>query len=360
MKNYLVKSVALAMTAFTIASCSDNDEPMVDPVETATLKEAVTNTSNNIIINTYGNLNQKAAALHTAVTQLSTSLTVENLTKAKNAWMETRVYWEQSEGFLYGPVDTEGIDPAMDTWPVDVTAMNDILNSSSPITVATLENNNEARGFHLIEFLLWGENGTKTVDQLTPRQLELLKAAAQDLHNNTQKLHNGWIASAGNFVDNFINPSPNAYPSYTVVLEEITEGLIIIADEVANGKIEDPLNSEGSTPNAELEESRFSNNSKTDFIDNMRSIQNIYLGTANGVGNGKGLSTLVNAKDPVLDAKIKNAISDAIMGLDAIPGTFSNAIFTNRNQVKAAQIKVSALHTVLQGELKPFVVNNLK
>lgn len=360
MKNYLVKSIALAITSLTMLSCSDNEEPEVNPIETATLKEAVINTSNNIIVNTYSNLNQKASALNSAVNQLSTSPTAENLTKAKNAWIETRVFWEQSEGFLYGPVDTEGIDPAMDTWPVDVTAMNDILNSTAAITVATLENNNEARGFHLIEFLLWGENGIKTIDQFTPRQLELLKAATQDLQNNTQKLYNGWAASAGNFVDNFINPSPNAYPSYTAVLEEITEGLIIIADEVANGKIEDPLNSEGSTPNAELEESRFSNNSKLDFIDNMRSIQNVYLGTANSVGNGKGLSTLVNAKNPTLDAKIKNAITDAIMGLDAIPGTFSNAIFNNRDQVKAAQVKVNELHTILQAELKPFVVNNLK
>lgn len=360
MKNYLVKSIALAITTFTMVSCSDNDEPTVDPVETATLKDAVTNTSNNIIINTYSNLNQKANALHTAVNQLSTSVTVENLTKAKNAWVETRVFWEQSEGFLYGPVDTEGIDPAMDTWPVDVTAMNDILNSSSPITVSTLENNNEARGFHLIEFLLWGENGTKTVDQFTPRQLELLKAATQDLQNNTQKLYNGWAASAGNFVDNFINPSPNAYPSYTAVLEEITEGLIIITDEVANGKIEDPLNSEGSTPNAELEESRFSNNSKLDFADNMRSIQNVYLGVANGVGNGKSLSSLVAAKNPTLDAKVKAAITESINAINAIPGTFTTAIYNNRNEVKAAQVKVNDLHTILQAELKPFVVNNLK
>ena len=359
MKNYLVKSAALALAVLTFASCSDNDEPTVDPVETATLKEAVTNTSNNIIINTYGNLNQKATALLTAVNQLSTSKTSANLTVTKNAWVETRVYWEQSEGFLYGPVDNEGIDPAMDTWPVDVTAMNDILNSSSPITVATLENNNEARGFHLIEFLLWGEDGTKTADQLTTRQLELLKAAAQDLQNNTQKLYNGWIASSGNFVDNFINPSPNAYPSYVAVLEEITEGLITIADEVGNSKIEDPLNSEGSTPYPQLEESRFSNNSKLDFADNIRSIQNIYLGIGNGAGNGKGLSSLVAAKNPTLDAKIKASITESINAINAIPGTFTSAISNNRNEVKAAQIKVNALHTILQAELKPFVVNNL-
>ncbi len=360
MKNNFFKMACVGFATLSFVACSDNDDSTGTDPQNATLQEVVSNTSNNVIIATYNDLNQKAIALTSVINQLATTPNAANLQAAKEAWVAARAPWEQTEGFLYGPVDSEGIDPAMDTWPVDVEAMNNILNSSNAITVQTIENNNEARGFHLIEFLLWGEAGNKTAQQLTVRQLELLKAAATDLQNNTQKLYNGWIASGGNFVNNFLNPSPEVYPSYTAVLEEITEGLIIIADEVANGKIEDPLNPESSTPKPELEESRFSNNSKLDFADNMRSIQNIYLGKYGTNGNGKGLTTLIAAKNPVLDTKIKNAVTAAINAINAIPGTFTEAIYSNKNAVKDAQQKVRDLQTILQAELKPFVVNNLQ
>lgn len=359
MKNQILNSLGIAVLTLGIVSCSNNDDSTDNQIQNASLQEVVTNNSNNVIIQTYNTLNQRALTLKNAIETLANDKTEANLNAAKTAWSATRVHWEQSEGFLYGPVDTEGIDPAMDTWPVDVEAMNNILNGSANITVQTLENNNEARGFHLIEFLLWGENGQKTATQITDRQADLLKAAAQDLQNNTQKLYNGWIPSSGNFVNNLLNPSPQAYPSYVNVLEEMTEGMIVIADEVANAKIEDPLNSEGSTPNAQLEESRFSNNSKMDFADNIRSIQNMYLGTYNGLGNGKGISVLVAAKNSTLDTKVKNAINASISAIEAIPNTFTDAIYNNRAAVTNAQVKVNELHTILNNELKPFILNNL-
>jgi len=360
MKNQILKTFGFTFLSLTILSCSNNDDSIDDRTTDLNLKEVVANNSNNVIISTYNTLNQKAQLLKNAIDLLANDKTDANLKAAKYAWSQARIHWEQSEGFLYGPVDSEGIDPAMDTWPVDVAAMNNILNSNVNITVQTLENNNEARGFHLIEFLLWGENGQKTVGQITNRQIELLKAATQDLKNNTQKLYDGWISSGGNFVNNFLNPSEQAYPSYISVLEEMTEGMITIADEVGNGKIEDPLNSEGSTPNPQLEESRFSNNSKADFADNIRSIQNMYLGTYNGGGNGKGITVLVSSKNNTLDAKIKNAINASILAIESIPNTFTEAIYNNRPEVKNAQQKVNELHNILKAELKPFILNNLQ
>ena len=37
--------------------------------------------------------------------------------------------WEQSEAFLFGPVDILGLDPNMDSWPLDQVAIVNILNS---------------------------------------------------------------------------------------------------------------------------------------------------------------------------------------------------------------------------------------
>lgn len=347
--------------AMVFTACSDNDSPDEEYEANQTLyKEVLTSLSNEVITSTYMDLNEKAGVLRTAIGTLAGNRSEANLTAVKTAWQAARQPWEQSEGFLYGPVDTEGIDPAMDTWPVDVQAMNSILKSSQTITASLIAANNEARGFHLIEFLVWGENGTKTAAQLTTRELEYLQAAAEDLFNNTKKLYDGWKVSGGNYTANFVDAGQSAsvYSSREAALEEVVEGMITIADEVANGKIEDPLNSEGSSPNPELEESRFSNNSKLDFANNMRSIQNVYEGKYKGT-SVPGLSKIIGQKNASLDDQVKAKIAAAITAIEAIPGTFTEAISKNRPAVTAAQLKVNELREFLESDLKTFVNNNL-
>ncbi len=350
-----IMSLGLIAASFLFFNCSNNDDTTeiqpTDDLQATVLLDL----TQNIISETYSDLNNKALGLKQAINTFVTTATEANLTAVKNAWIETRKPWEQSEGFLYGPVETEGIDPAMDTWPVDVEAMNNILNSNQSITVSLLSSNNEARGFHLIEFLVWGEDGTKKATDITERQKQYLKAAAEDLQINTQFLYNAWKIDGGNYGKNFTTAGLTnlLYPSKVAALEEIVAGLITIADEVASGKIEDPLNSEGTTPFPEKEESRFSNNSKLDFADNMRSIRNIYLGQYGKDFNG--LTHIVSKENKALDSEIKAKIENAIKAIEAIPGTFTKAIHNNRQEVIAAQNKVKELQMVLQTKLKPFI-----
>lgn len=357
MKRNLLKAVTGLFLVLSINACRDN-EAINDPVDSTTniLKSVVENNTNLVIIATYNNLNQKAIILKNTIENLTVN-NIEGLKNAKNAWINTREPWEESEGFLYGPVDLEGIDPAIDTWPVDVSSMNAILNSNNPITPDVLASNPEARGFHLIEFLLWGKNGTKTADQLTPREIEYLKAASADLQNNTQKLYDGWITSKGNFANNFLNPTPTSskYKSYKDVLVEMVNGLVTISDEVGNGKIEDPLNGDNGGASPAKEESRFSNNSKRDFSDNIKSVKNMYLG---GIGqSGTGISSIVASKNNALDIEIKSKIDQAITAIDMIPGSFSNAIYNNRSEVLTAQNKVNELQLIIEQKLVPFISN---
>ena len=348
------------ITILTVSSCSNNTEEDIDTNNTL-YTEVLTDVALNVITETYNSLYTNAKSLNAAVNTLTIGDELA-LQTVKDAWQSTRAPWEKSEGFLYGPVATNTtsgtIDEAIDSWPVDVNAINNILNSNVSITSSLLDTNNEARGFHTIEYFVWGLNGTKAASALTAREIEYLKAATQNLETKTQDLYNGWLASEGNFAKNFINAGTQAslYKSQKGALQEIVEGLVIIADEVANGKIETPLNGNSGAAKPEVEESRFSNNSKLDFANNIRSIQNIYLGDYNNV-NRKGISDIVITTNTALDASIKTAISEAISAIEAIPGTFTNAIVNNRAEVQNAQTKVAALLTILETKLVPFISN---
>jgi predicted lipoprotein len=73
-----------------------------------------------------------------------------------------------SEGFLFGPVETGGYDPALDAWPFNLVDAQALLAGSDPITpqlIASLDG--AVKGFHAIEYLLFGHDGSKAAPALT-------------------------------------------------------------------------------------------------------------------------------------------------------------------------------------------------
>lgn len=125
----------------------------------------------NVIIKSYTELLTQSDALLATLTQLKETPTVENLQKAREAWRATRRPWEASEGHIFGPVDTLGIDPKVDSWPVEISSLDGALGGYDasftsidgfPVTM---------KGFHAIEYLLFGdgktlEDGTTTLERL--------------------------------------------------------------------------------------------------------------------------------------------------------------------------------------------------
>jgi len=335
-----------------ITSCDKND----DPSPTADYTAILTNTGENIILETYEALAVQAALLETATQTLESNPTQNNLDAAKAAWVATRSPWEQSEGFLFGPVDQEGIDPSIDSWPVNVIDLNNVLASANPLTESFLaQQEGTLKGFHTIEFLLWGENGNKQVGDITTREFEYLAAAAGVLADDTQTLYDLWKPTGGNYIANLLmaGNGSQVYISQKSALEEITNALIVIADEVGNGKINDPLVQQDLT----LEESRFSANSKADFADNIRSIKNIYTGVFGGFGDGHAVSDIIKEKNAAVDAEVIAEIDAAINAIETIPGTFSDAVFNNTAAVSVAQQAVRDLQSTFEEKVLPIISN---
>ena len=361
MKNFRIirnAFVAVALTA-TVSSCSDDNTPTPEPE--ANYSENLINIGNNVITATYSDLANKAADLYTVAGNFKTTADASNLDATKQAWRSTRSPWEQSEGFLFGPVDTQGIDPAIDSWPVNTVDMDNLLADVSGhpnITEAVINQQvDEAKGFHLIEYLLWGIDENKQVGDFTTRELDYLVAACENLKNKTAVLESAWLPTGENFVANFLNAGTSGiYVSQKAALQDLVAGMIAIADEVGNGKIETPLNGDGGTGvDPTQEESRFSSNSKLDFANNIRSISNSYNGKY--LIDGKGVADVVATENSTLNAQFQAEIVAAIQAIEAIPGTFSDAIVSNRPAVETAQEKVRIVQETLESQIKPLISN---
>ena len=340
-----------AILLFVAAGCSDSSTGTDSTGFDASAM--LENEANNIILQTYLNLDTEAGKLVTAVEKLRNNKTTANLEAAQQQWRDTRAPWESSESFLFGPVDTKGIDPAIDDWPVNKTDLDNVLDSNDELTKEYVDGlETGLKGFHTIEYLLFGDNNSKTVNDFTEREFDYLLSTTQSQKGETTRLAMAWSPEGDNYVNKITQAGSNSaiYPSQKSAVEELIAGMEIIADEVANGKINDPL----SENNPTLVESQFSFNSKTDFQNNMRSIMHIYTGDYNG-SKGAGVSDFVAQIDADLDARFKNEVKAAITAIDNIPGSFRDAITEHPKDVEKAQEAVRTILATVQKDIKPLL-----
>ncbi|MCF6205184.1 MAG: hypothetical protein L3J59_16225, partial [Methylococcaceae bacterium] len=100
-----------------------------DPADAdASISSIISSTATNVVLASYEDFAEKAKGLSDALSAFNSNPTDKTLRKTQNAWRDTRRPWEQTEAFLFGPVDTQGIDPAMDSWPVNRVDLDAVLS----------------------------------------------------------------------------------------------------------------------------------------------------------------------------------------------------------------------------------------
>jgi uncharacterized iron-regulated protein len=337
----------------------DNDQ--TPPPADATEQEMLTDFANVLVNPNYQDLQAKAYELNLAVIALSTSTTQANLLAAQNAWRAVRVPWEQSEAYLFGPAEDFNYDPATDTWPVNTVELDSLLASSNPLTLADVDFLQYAlKGYHPIEYVLFGVGSSRTAAQLTARQLQYAVSLSQSLHNATTALRYSWDpGSSGNFTNELVTAGATGYNAGTTryatrkdAFLAIVSSMAGICIEVAGGKMQTPLDAHDST----MVESQYAHNATTDFRNNMVGVQNAYL--CRYASTGKSIHDFVAAKDISLDNYIQANINSAIAALDLIDPNYGLAIFTQQGEIQQAQMAIGNLEGALNNLIN-FIQTNV-
>lgn len=309
-----------------------------------------------VVIPTYAWLADAAADLRTAAGVLIADVSEVNLDAAKSAWTAARRPWEQSEAWLFGPVASLGLDPALDTWPVNKTDLDAILASGDDLSADVVAGFDPAlKGFHAIEYLLFGVDGAKAAVELTARELEFLAALVEDLAANAETLSAEWSGEGG-YAEVFVSAGEGnaAYPTLEAAAQEIVEGMIGICDEVGNGKMAGPY----AAHDPDLVESRFSKNSIADFTDNLLGVRNAFTGDVPDLGlAGRGIEEFVASIDANLAARVVDELDAAVDALAAIPPPFSDAIVdpAASEAIEAAQSAINAVLATLTNDVAPLI-----
>jgi putative iron-regulated protein len=343
-----------AALALSLAGCNVNTTSSDDLRVSQT---DVLSTYANIALATYEDSLTQAVILHRAIEQLVRVPSETNLDMAKQAWIDARVPYQQSEAYRFGNPIVDDWEGKVNAWPLDEGLIDyvdasyggasdendlylanvinsqqvningtlvDVSNITPDLIANTLHEaeeveSNVASGYHAIEFLLWGQdlNGTNSGAGARPasdydikncsngncdRRSEYLLAASTLLQTDLIDIVAAWQENGEARTNLTNNDSADGISAMIVGMGSLSYG------ELAGERIKLGL----MLHDPEEEHDCFSDNTHNSHYYDAKSIQNVYLGKYNRIDGslvaGSSLSNLIAQVSPQLDRRMKTAL----------------------------------------------------
>jgi hypothetical protein len=353
-KTFFHRAALLVATTAVVGMVSSCKPESTVTDENAQLKQNLIDTYlNSVISPTYTSLANASQTLYEQLTNLRNNPTQTQLNAACETFLSARSYWEKSEAFLFGPAGDFGIDPHIDSWPLDEAAFNNTMSNQAQLADLDGEEGDQyaatyigegALGFHAVEYILFAEGAPKNIADISENELIYVKAVAGDLRNRCFQLEVSWLGdqaatehvalmdslefnitvngsdnSYGQNMSNAGNPG-STYASLTQAVMQIVSGCLDITDEVGTKKIGMPYFGE----DINYIESPYSRTSITDFYGNIISVQNAYFGGIEGNRHESvSLHALISKLNPQVDAEITANITAALEAINNMKAPFA-------------------------------------
>ncbi len=351
MKSLLTTAAALAMLAAA-------------PAMAVTKAEVLDNYANIAQAN-FGDALTLARVLDGAVSALISDPSAENLQAAKTAWLAARVPYQQTEVYRFGNAIVDDWEGLVNAWPLDeglidyvdtnayggatdeneYAALNVIANpdftvGGQSVDASTINaeligdtlfeadeiESNVSRGYHAIEFLLWGQdlNGT---DHGAGNRSWTDYAAGTDCTNGNCDRRGDYLAAASALLvvdlEWMVGQWGDAGDARTALMEDETAGISTILTGMGSlsyGEVAGERMRLGLMLNdPEEEHDCFSDNTHNSHYYDGLGVQNIYLGSYTGIDgvvtSGASISELVAMSDAEIAAALAVDIAATMAAL---------------------------------------------
>jgi putative iron-regulated protein len=365
MKN-LFRPAPLALTIATALTAGCANAPWsAEQSEPATKASVVTHYA-DLAHATYEDALITARALDEATDRLIANPTEANLKAAKEAWLASRVPYQQSEVFRFGNAIVDDWEGQLNAWPLDeglidyvkaddyqhelgnagatanIVASNSINVGGETLDVATLtpelladlnevggSEANVATGYHAVEFLLWGQDlhgfeggagerpvtdyakGNDCTNGNCERRAQYLDAVTDLLVDDLEWMVAQWAPGTS---DNYRSQLTSANADEGIQKMLFGMGSLSLG-ELAGERMKVALEANS----YEDEHDCFSDNTHNSHYYNGQGIQNVYTGTYRRVDgsvvSGPSLSDLVEQTNPELDARLNRQLDASMEAL---------------------------------------------
>jgi putative iron-regulated protein len=353
--------VCRALPALLVVACGGDDEGSPSlPSNTADAVE----TYARIVYASYNDSLGMAEQLDAAAAALVATPTAAAQEDAQDAWRAAREPYLQTEVYRFygGPIDDDdGPEGLLNAWPLDEQHIDYVMGEpeagivNTPqmtIDPETLVGANEspldgvegvspdkaiATGYHAVEFLLWGQDmpgndgpGDRPyTDYMTSggtnanqdRRGQYLTTASGLLVEHLEGLVDEWAPDANNYRADFEAEPPAA------ALGKIMSGMIILTGfETGGERLQAALDAK----EQEEEHSCFSDNTHRDMVQDVRGVQNVWLGQYDPLDgpafSGTGVRDVIAAGDAALADSITAKIEESLELAEELQAPFDQEI----------------------------------
>ncbi|MGJ4748193.1 imelysin family protein [Leptospira sp. SA-E8] len=345
------------------------------------------NLGNNIIPPLFANLEASRSALVTATDSVCSS---DALATAQAAWITHARDLKKVEPFRFGTTlsSFSKMDPFLIDYLTEAPPSSgdmDELDAFDPsgdfldaqTYIAGFDN--DAKGIGAIEYLLFSRAGVNRgtapscsdfVNAPNGRSA-LLRALVTNYSVHVANVTNAWDVGGTNPLGTQLATAGDGtsatFPTSGSALDAVFTGAVQLLTTMKDGRLEIPAGlsggGNGSSPNTDRAEFRFSGQSFQSLIDNLSTFKAIYTGN----GTGVGLSDYVKFYSPTLDTEIKAEIAELEIHLGNITPSLSpsdpstawgSSNTANFTAIKACIADLSELLTILNTELAALTGSN--
>ncbi|MEO8185089.1 MAG: imelysin family protein [Deltaproteobacteria bacterium] len=354
MESLRASSLTALLATFVFACGGDDDAAANTSSLPANASEAVS-TYADIVYASYRDASSGAQSISTAAAALVSSPSAATQSTVQRAWLDAREPYLQTEVYRFygGPIDDDdGPEVFINAWPLDeghidyvegdpdTGIINDTSRALTPANLMAANQvpgeTNVATGYHAIEFLLWGQDLNPSGPGQRPfgdyaanapagngeRRGIYLSTTSTMLVGHLQQLVDAWTPDrAGNYRATLESKPP------AEALGLILSGMIILSGfELANERLSAALDAQ----DQEEEHSCFSDNTHRDMVQDVRGIQNVWLGNYAPVQgaaiSGTGVQDVVAAADAALASDITAQIAQSLRLAEALQPPFDREI----------------------------------
>ena len=351
MKNSSSVLYSLSLSLCAVA-CSDDEASVTALPENAA--DAIS-TYSQIVYASYQDSLATAEELDAAANALVATPSAATQEAAQDAWRASREPYLQTEVYRFygGPIDDDdGPEGRLNAWPLDENHIDYVMDDpdagivndpQETISAAALIAANEspgekdiATGYHAVEFLLWGQDfaddgpGARPyTDYMTTggtnanqaRRGQYLTTASGLIVSDLEGLVEAWAPTSRSYRTQLENEDP------AEALTKIMSAMLILSGFETGGErllvaLEGHLQ--------EDEHSCFSDNTDRDMVQDVRGVQNVWLGRYEPVDGatieGTGLYDVVAAADPAMADHISEHIAESLAAAEAIQPPFDQEI----------------------------------
>ena len=390
--------MAVLMMGLAFTACSSDDDNKDDNKisEKEQAMQAITDQYvNNVIFPIYQSLASQTSTLFDQLVDAKSkfragTLTQNDIDKLCTTFIAARSAWEQSESFLYGAATDFGIDPHIDTWPLDRTALakalssKEIIEDLDDLDEGGIDNaralvGEQQLGFHGIEFIIFRDGKNRSLAALKgieddeafegrnitgEQELIFAAAVAGDLRDKCFQLEVSWLGEqapeshqerveecefpttvAGgesSYGENLLNATKAGSTMSTwrgVMSTILVAGCSNICAEVAGQKIGQAYL--GTDP--DYIESPYSQRSYYDFFDNISSIQYSLYGNQGTTANANSIMAYLQKYNATMAADLKAKLDTALAALSTAKAGTPFVVESHSANAKAAMDAINAL-----------------